>query len=304
MPAAPLAPQVISLSVVIPAYNARATIVRCLRALEPQTQRADVEVLVVDSSTDGTAALVAREFPAVRLWSFPERKFPGDARNYGIAQARGKILAFTDADCEVERQWIDQMLAAHQHADPIIGGAVTNGSPRSPVSWGYYFCEFSGWLPHLPAGPREEIPTCCLSIKRWMFDRYGPFLEGTYCSDSAWQWKVGEAGYVPRFVPTIRVAHCYQERLLVWLRHAVQHGRAFARVRVRERRWSRARRLSYAVGAPLLPVVVFWRIARRVWTDRAQRRRFVVVWPVVLVGVLAWVWGEARGYVESLGYQR
>ena len=49
---------------------------------------------MVDSSSDGTGEVVARDFPQVRLVQSPGRLFPGDARNRGIAVSPALFLAF------------------------------------------------------------------------------------------------------------------------------------------------------------------------------------------------------------------
>ena len=71
----------IRLSVIIASYNSAQTIGRCLDSLQDQMDSDDVEVIVVDSSTDGTARIVSERFPKVRLYTFSERRYPGDARN-------------------------------------------------------------------------------------------------------------------------------------------------------------------------------------------------------------------------------
>ncbi len=172
----------IKISVIIASYNSSRTIEKCLRSLQRQTNQEDFEVIVVDSSEDGTAGIVAHQFPEVRLYTFSDRRFPGDARNFGVSMAKGDILAFTDADCVVDQNWIKEIAEAHQAPYPVIGGAIDNANPDSNVGWAYYFCEFSQWMPGFPKCEMAEIPTCCLSLKRWAFDTCGPFEKGTYCS--------------------------------------------------------------------------------------------------------------------------
>ncbi|MGP6085897.1 glycosyltransferase family 2 protein [Antarctobacter jejuensis] len=87
-------------SIVIPAYNAAATILETLDSLLGQSFD-DFEILVVDDgSPDETCALVrtfARTDRRIRLLANPG-KGPSDARNFGAAQAKGEIIAFCDAD--------------------------------------------------------------------------------------------------------------------------------------------------------------------------------------------------------------
>jgi glycosyltransferase involved in cell wall biosynthesis len=86
-----------SISVVIPAFNATATLPRALDSVFRQTCT-DFEVLVVDdgSSDDTEAALAAYGRP-VRLIRQPNQGAAA-ARNHGIREARGRLIAFLDAD--------------------------------------------------------------------------------------------------------------------------------------------------------------------------------------------------------------
>ncbi len=110
-----------AVSVIIPAYNAAATIADCLNALARQTiARAQYEIIVVDDgSTDATRAL-AEKFPDVRVLATTHRGAAA-ARNSGARAARGAILLFTDADCAPTENWIDAMRAPF--ADPNVVGA-------------------------------------------------------------------------------------------------------------------------------------------------------------------------------------
>src|SRR3990172_89116 len=123
------------LSVVIASYNSAETIVGCLASLENQSTDKDFEIIVVDSSTDGSAKLVEEKFPGVKLYRFSTRKFCGDARNFGISIAEGEIVAFIDADCIADEDWVNEILKAHKALYPAIGGSIANGNPESYVGW-------------------------------------------------------------------------------------------------------------------------------------------------------------------------
>ncbi len=84
-------------SVVIPAYNAEKFIVQALDSLVAQTYPA-VEVIVVDDgSRDATSDVVARAHPSVRCIRQPNGG-ASSARNRGVQEARGELVAFLDAD--------------------------------------------------------------------------------------------------------------------------------------------------------------------------------------------------------------
>jgi glycosyltransferase involved in cell wall biosynthesis len=286
--------------VIVASYNSRTTVERCLESLERQTMR-DLEVILVDSSSDDTASFVAAQFPEVRLSRHDVRRYPGDARNVGVALARGPILAFLDADCIAADDWAASILDAHRASEaPLIGGAVEHAVPGELIGWARYFCEFSQWMPSRPAAPAIEIPMCCLSVKRWAFERFGPFLEGCYCSDTAFNWRAGAAGHPPLFLPWICVRHIHPPGLRVFLLKQRMHGRNFARVRVSEKRLAPAWAAALALGSPLLPCLLAGRIARRVLPSSQYRGVFLRALPLIFWGLAEWSLGECAGYLEAV----
>ena len=164
------------LSVIIASYNSIETLEACLSSLKSQNGRQTFEIIFVDSSTDGSADFVQNKFPDVKLYRCSEKRAPGAARNIGISKAQSELIAFTDTDCVVDKDWIKKILDAHrEHPEhPVIGGVVANGNPEYYVGWGTYFAEFSQWMPRKSKCCMNEIPTCCLSLKKWAFDKYGP----------------------------------------------------------------------------------------------------------------------------------
>lgn len=89
--------QAVSVSVVIPAHNARATIGPALRSVQEQTYAPVETILVDDGSEDGTGPWVGQHFPWVRVLR-TQGAGPAGARNAGIEAAAGEWIALLDAD--------------------------------------------------------------------------------------------------------------------------------------------------------------------------------------------------------------
>lgn len=90
------------ISVVIPAYNAAATIADAVASVEAQTFR-DIEIIVVDDASSDSTSAIAKERLQVsgipfRVLCLPINSGPAAARNRGIAGAVGEWIAFLDAD--------------------------------------------------------------------------------------------------------------------------------------------------------------------------------------------------------------
>lgn len=85
-------------SVIVPAFDAAATVEETLQSVVAQTFDDWEVVLTDDGSRDGTAELAGAVDPRVRVLPAGRSGGPARARNLAISQARGELLAFLDAD--------------------------------------------------------------------------------------------------------------------------------------------------------------------------------------------------------------
>ena len=91
----------VRVSVVIPAFNAEATIEEAIASACRQTERRLEIIVVDDASSDQTSAIVASAAKAdarIKLLRQPANAGPAAARNRGIAAAKGEWIALLDAD--------------------------------------------------------------------------------------------------------------------------------------------------------------------------------------------------------------
>jgi glycosyltransferase involved in cell wall biosynthesis len=118
------------ISVIVPSYNEEANIGRCLESLSNQTiPRNEYEIIVVDgNSKDKTREIAERYADLVFIQTSPK---VGGARNDGVLRSRGEIIATTDADCIIPRDWLE-----------VIGEDFRNGEivqlygPVDPIEKG------------------------------------------------------------------------------------------------------------------------------------------------------------------------
>ena len=98
----------LSISVVVPSFNEETRIERCLASLADQTlPRDEYEVIVVDGgSKDRTREIAAGYADRVFVQTSPK---VGGARNDGILAAGATLVATTDADCVLPRDWVERV---------------------------------------------------------------------------------------------------------------------------------------------------------------------------------------------------
>ncbi len=219
------------ISVVVPFRNVEEYIGECVKALLSQTYPRDSSeiIMVENNSTDGSAEIVRRH-PRVRL--LRESK-PGAyaARNRGVAESRGAIVAFTDSDCAPEPDWLEGIADAmrlpgvrlvqgrQRFAFESVGLSVLSDYEAQRAA--YTFSE-----------KKEEIYygyTNNMAVRRSAFDRAGPFLELERGADSVFVRKVAEryGCEAVRYVPQMCVRHLEVTDVWKWFRKMKTYGRSF-----------------------------------------------------------------------------
>ena len=269
-------------TVVVPAYQAWDTLPATLEALHPQVERADRELVLVESSgTIGTGE-IERRWPWVRPITLSERTLPGRARNLALEAAAGELIAFTDADAVPAPDWLDELERALAPELDGVAGAILNGAPSSRLATADYLLEFSDWLPSRRL-PLLHGATCNLLLRRSVLD--GGFPEELWPGeDTVVTFGLGSSGRLA-FAPRAQVHHAGRKTLRGFLRHQRQLGAAFASV------CSTVdfpyRRLARPRYAPLIPGFRLVAVARRVRGNPSAARHTIAVSPLLVLGALA-----------------
>ena len=119
------------ISIVVPTYARPERLRECLAALVRQTMPADTfEIVVVDDGSPQPIAPAADTTPAgptIRIIRQPNAG-PSAARNRGVAEARGELIALTDDDCLPMPDWLESLVTAHRQCpEALVGGITFNG---------------------------------------------------------------------------------------------------------------------------------------------------------------------------------
>ncbi len=111
------------ISVIIPVRNEAKKIERCLNAVFSQSCRPR-EVIVVDGHSTDETVESARKLPVTVLYE--DYGTRSGACQVGIEYASGKYIAFTDADCIPEPDWLAKLAVAFDDGIAGVGGAIKN----------------------------------------------------------------------------------------------------------------------------------------------------------------------------------
>lgn len=118
-------------TVIIPHYEDLAHLDQCMAAMAAQEGVDDltIEIIVADNNSPCGIARVQEVVAGRARVIVAAEKGAGPARNAGVAQARGRILAFTDSDCVPSRRWLASGVRALGAYD-IVGGRVVTSVSR------------------------------------------------------------------------------------------------------------------------------------------------------------------------------
>ncbi|MGB1286031.1 MAG: glycosyltransferase family 2 protein, partial [Aggregatilineales bacterium] len=132
-------PEGLTLTVVIPCYNERATIEEILDQVQ-KVGLADEILIVDDGSTDGTRDILRRieaeEIPGIRIIFRQENGGKGAALVTGFQAATGDILLIQDADLEYDPREYPKLLQPHyENVSPVVYGSRFLGGPRKAMNF-------------------------------------------------------------------------------------------------------------------------------------------------------------------------
>jgi len=224
------------LSIIIVSYNGREHLRKCLQSLAAHGPSVGHKVIVVDNaSQDGSAEMVAAEFPQARLLTLPKNVGFAAGANRGIGEASGEAIVLLNPDSELKEDVFGPMLK-YLRGHPDIGilapklrdedGSLQLSCRRFPTFSVALFNRYS-LLTRLLPGNRfsarylltdwdhsavaavDWVSGACLMARRSLFEEIGPLDEGyfMYIEDVDLCQRVHRAGYKVVYFPEAAITH-------------------------------------------------------------------------------------------------
>ncbi len=210
------------LSVVIPNWNGVRHLPTCLEALRRQTHPALEVILVDNASADESRAIVARDYPEVRIIALGENRGFAGGVNAGIAASSGEIVALLNNDTEASPAWaaeLDRALATHPDAgavaskmllfdrrDTLHSAGDLYGRDGLPINRGVWQRDV-GQYDH----EAYVFGGCggAVAYRRALLAQVGPFDEAFFfnCEDVDLAWRAQLAGWRCIYAPRAVVYH-------------------------------------------------------------------------------------------------
>jgi len=224
------------LSIIIVSYNGREHLRKCLQSLAAHGPSVEHEVIVVDNaSQDGSAEMVAAEFPQARLLPLPKNVGFAAGANRGIGEASGEAIVLLNPDSELKEDVFVPMLT-YLRDNPDIGilapklrdedgslqlscrrfptfsvalfnrySLLTRLFPRNRFSARYLLTDWD----HSAISAVDWVSGACLMARRSLFEEIGLLDEGyfMYIEDVDLCQRVHRAGYKVVYFPEAAITH-------------------------------------------------------------------------------------------------
>src|SRR5271157_2060260 len=173
------APRFHTLSIIIPVYNERTTVMQLLEQVARQPVSLHKELIIVDDcSTDGTREFLQQAdlervlgnngTNSVKLALHEKNQGKGAGVRTGLSQATGEIVLIQDADLEYDPGDYPILVAPilEGHADAVFGNRFHNGPHRVPRYWRYILNRFFSLLCNMLTGLAIHDVTACYKVFR------------------------------------------------------------------------------------------------------------------------------------------
>jgi GT2 family glycosyltransferase len=213
-------------SVVLTGYNEKDTIEECIKSIFDQTYP-NLEVIYIDAkSSDGTfeTALglenISKCYSDCKRYlalSIDKANSPAKGRNYGTEIASGTIVAFIDADCIAERNWLENLVKYFSTDIKVVGGPnILRSLSKSKIVAAIHdvlgtYLGSGGSAQFMKINkPRyvRALSSSNLAIDRKLFHEIGGFDESLkYNEDSDLGYRIRKKGHKVLYTPEAKVNH-------------------------------------------------------------------------------------------------
>jgi glycosyltransferase involved in cell wall biosynthesis len=209
----------VKVSIIIPTKNNVNMLEKCLKSIQClDFPKDEYEVIIVDGySTDGTVE-IAKKYGCKVI--FEDKGTISYARDLGLKYSKGEFIAFTDADCIVDKNWLNELLKEFRDENvAAVGGP--NITPEDDTEFAKCVGDILSFLSKVGArygveeGVVREIyhnPTCNVMYRKSIPEKVGGFNHSLITvDDEELDYRIRRKGYRILYTPHAIVYH-YRRR--------------------------------------------------------------------------------------------
>lgn len=299
-------------SVIIPHYNDEVRLYNCLESLFNQEYEINkIEIIVVDDcSPVDIQNNLNLKFPHVRFFRLAENRGPAAARNLGIANARGRYLAFVDCDALVGPSWLKSFGKEFDRGEKIVCGPVFHrdcflGRITALTAFGNFLDTKDGYRQNCPS---VNYAIFAETMKDFSYDETLGFTDKKVmpqCEDVLISTEFVSAGIRIRYVVDAWVLHDPSLAIRKFNRRAFLYGVGFAASRSRDNSlagfWLH-KHLKETSCIPLFGIRTAMDLMRMIKHRKILKIGFIDLFPTIMCIIwvrIIYAFGVVEGYKKE-----
>jgi hypothetical protein len=294
------------MSVILVTSDGYASFRKTMEHLRAQTvqNRLEVVVLAPSAAQPDLDPSSVEGFHNVQVVPFGTLNSLGAGRAAAVRAARAPIVAFAENHCFPAPDWAQTLIEAHRGPWVAVGPSLGNANPRTLRSWTLLLTCFGPCVERTTAEETAYLAWHNTSYKRTAFLETTQELGDLLAVEGFLQARLRSQGLRLWMQPAARTMHTNSTRWRSWFGVLFLGGRSYGANRAKS--WSVGRRLLYAGGFFLIPLVRFPRVLRDLREANLAGRLLPQILPCLGLALLVHSVGEVAGYLapEQRGYLR
>ena len=283
------------------------TIATTVRHLSAQSIAAQLELVIVAPSADRVRVPPHEKgsFHSVRIVEIGELKSLAAAKAIGASVATAPVVAFNEDHSFPEPGWAEALLGAHRGGYTGVAPQMKNANPATALSCAAMFLHFGGTV-EPSSGFETDYPAAThnMSYTRAALSECGDRLGDLLVAEMFLHEALRARGHRLWVEPSAVTRHANISQLWPALVHAWIGGRLYGGLRRAFGAWPLGRRIVYAGGSPLIPLLRLRRVVPLMRRTAAGRIALPRALPAITLILIVHALGEAAGYLVGVGATR
>ncbi|MFH1545302.1 MAG: glycosyltransferase [archaeon] len=247
------------ISVIIPTFNAEKTIKDCINSILKQKINEEIELIVVDDGSNDRTREILKSFGGKAKLIEQKHKGPAAARNNGAKNAKGEIILFTDSDCVVGENWVDEMSKPLKEKE-AVGVQGSYKTEQKELIARFIQIEIEERYGKMKKEKYIDfIGSYSAAYWKAVFQEFGGFNESFSIAsgeDPELSYRISEKGLKMVFNPGAIVYHTHPTSMLQYFK--IKFFRGYWRVLLYRKHKEKAVKDSYTPQALKLQIGVFY----------------------------------------------
>ena len=282
---------------VILATDTMGRVERVIESIAAQTIAKQIELILLTTSRidESVRDRIAADLHSVKLLDVDSIVPLSVARAKGVRASVAPFIFIAETHAYPDPALAEQLIGALSGEWSVAVPGFRNANPQSGLSWAGFLSDYGAWSQNLDGGEIHRPPAHDTAFRRSVLLEFGDRLDKALTFGDELYLTLQARGQRCYFEPVAGIQHVNISRFRSFVRERYLSGVLVGGYR--SERWTLPRRLVYAFGSPLIPIVILSRIRKGVREAGQSHSLPAMTIPALVLGASLKAAGEMRGYL-------